>query len=262
MAALQPLSDPTAVFGRRVIATLVDGAVVFVPTIAATSAQFEYLTVDRLGGMDPQKYCDQYMQEHHGVCVNTSEINDRVYFNDGGMTGGGLVFWGLGFLLLVVVQGFTGWTVGKLLTGIRVVRADGRPPGFGRALVRWLLWIVDGQPCGVPLVGFITGLTTTGHRRVGDMVAKTFVVRASAAGAPVSVPGLTAPPPTQVSYATAPWSGPGAASPPGGSPLAAADPTGPQWDPARNTYIQWDPTQGRWLQWDEAARAWSPIPHQ
>lgn len=262
MAALQPISDPTAVFGRRVVATLIDGVVVFVPTIAAVTAQFEYLSVDQLGGVDPQQYCDQYTQQQQGLCVNTSEVNDRVYFSDGGMAGGGMVFWGLGFLLLVVVQGFTGWTIGKLLTGIRVVRADGRPPGFGKALVRWLLWLVDGQPLGLPLVGFITGLTTTGHRRVGDMVAKTFVVRASAAGAPVSVPGLTTAP---VAYGSAPWSGPGPSSPPGTlppstSPPSSADPGGPQWDSARNTYIQWDPMQSRWLQWDEAARTWSPIP--
>jgi len=251
MAALQPVSDPTAVFGRRVVATLVDGAVVFVPTVAVVSAQFEYLSVSQLGGMDPQRYCDQYMREQQGVCVSTAEINDRVYFNDGGYAGGGLVFWGLGFLLLVVLQGLTGWTIGKLLTGIRVVRDDGRPPGIGKALVRWLLWVVDGQPCGVPLVGFITGLTTTGHRRVGDMVAKTFVVRASAAGTPVSVPGLSAPPPVPDSSPIGPWTGP-----------SPADAAGPQWDAARNTYVQWDPAQSRWLQWDEAARTWSPIPDQ
>lgn len=269
MAAPQLVSDPTAVFGRRVVATLVDGAIVFVPTVAAVTAQFEYLTLDQLGGVDPQQYCDDYMQQRQGVCVNTAEVNDRVYFNDGGMTGGGLVFWGLGFLLLVVLQGITGWSIGKLLTGIRVVRADGRPPGIGKALVRWLLWVVDGQPCGLPLVGFITGLTTTGHRRVGDMVAKTFVVRASAAGTPVSVPGLTAPPPSPVvTYANAPWTGPGPSSPspslspPSAPTPTAADPAGPQWDAARNTYIQWDPSQSRWLQWDEVARTWSPIPDQ
>lgn len=260
MAVPQPVSDPTAVFGRRVVATLIDGVVVLGPTIAAVSAQFEYLTVDQLAGEDPQEYCDRFMDQGQGLCLNTAEVNDRVYLNDGSMAEGGLVFWGLGFLLLVVVQGLTGWTIGKLLTGIRVVRADGRPPGIGKALVRWVLWVVDGQPCGLPLVGFITGLTTTGHRRVGDMVAKTFVVRASAAGAPVSVPGLTAPPPSPVAYASAPWSGPGLSSPPGGSPPTATDAAGPQWDAARNTYIQWDPTQSRWLQWDEAARTWSPIP--
>lgn len=262
MAVALTTSDPTAVFGRRVVATLIDGAVVFVPTIAAVSAQFEYLTVDQLGGVDPQQYCDDYMRQNQGVCVSTTDVNDRVYFNDGGMTGGGLVFWGLGFLLLVVLQGITGWTIGKLLTGIRVVRADGRPPGIGKALVRWLLWVVDGQPCGLPLVGFITGLTTTGHRRVGDMVAKTFVVRASAAGAPVSVPGLTSPPPTPVTYASAPWAGPGPSSPPPSPAPTGTDPAGPQWDAARNTYIQWDPSQSRWLQWDEAAHTWSPIPDQ
>ena len=36
--------------------------------------------------------------------------------------------------------------------------------GFVPNLVRWLLWIVDSAPWCLPLVGFITGLTTVGHR--------------------------------------------------------------------------------------------------
>ena len=142
--------------------------------------------------------------------------------------------------------------------------------------MRWLLWIADGFPYFLPLVGFIVGLTTVGHRRVGDMVAKTFVVRSSAVGAPIVVPGLTAPaPPT--TYADAgtwgseapPWTATGAPADPAASGWAApgaASPTpsadGPQWDAARNTYIQWDPAQSRWLQWDESERTWSVIPGQ
>jgi uncharacterized RDD family membrane protein YckC len=153
-------------------------------------------------------------------------------------------------VLLIVLQAFTGFTPGKLITGVRTVREDGRPPGFGKALVRWLLWIVDGFPYFLPLVGFIVGGTTVGHRRVGDMVAKTFVVRAAAAGSPVIVPGLTAPP------APTGWGAPSA-------PVPASPPTDrPQWDEGRGTYIQWDPAQQSWMQWSEATRTWSPIPGQ
>jgi len=35
-------------------------------------------------------------------------------------------------------------TVGKLATGVRVVQADGTRPGIGPALVRSVVWIVDG----------------------------------------------------------------------------------------------------------------------
>jgi hypothetical protein len=161
------------------------------------------------------------------------------------------------------------------VTGIRTVRDDGRPPGLLKALVRWLLWIVDGFPYVLPLVGFITALTTVGHRRVGDMAAGTYVVRSSAAGSPVVVPGLTAPPPPAGYAPGVPWATttppPPAASwgaaPPGpGTPVpgpaAPAAPPGPQWDEARGTYIQWDPAQGAWLQWDEGPRTWIRIPGQ
>lgn len=255
-----PAGDPTAVFGRRVVASLIDGVLVIGPAVATATAEFEYLPVDALG-MDPQVFCDRYIAEQDGFCANTADIDDRVYFSDGSFVSSGLVFWGLGLLLLVVLQGLTGWTVGKLITGIRTVKEDGTPPGLVKSFLRWLLWVVDGQPCGLPLVGFITGLTTTGHRRVGDMAAKTFVVRASVAGAPVSVPGLTSPPTAPVAaYGTPSAWGAAADTGPAAGPAAGA--TGPQWDPQRGTYIQWDPAQRRWLQWDEATRAWTTIPGQ
>jgi uncharacterized RDD family membrane protein YckC len=230
-----------------------------------------------------------------GFCADFSDVDDRVYFADDLAPGATLAFWGLSFGMLVVLQGLTGWTIGKLLTGIRVVRDDGRPPGLLKALVRWLLWVLDGFPYIVPLVGFITALTTVGHRRVGDMAAGTYVVRSSAAGSPVVVPGLTAPPPPAgyapgVPWATttppaqpsdagwgspsAPstsWGAPGSPTPPSPTPPApsatppaspAAAAPGPQWDEARGTYIQWDPAQGAWLQWDESGRAWTRIPGQ
>src|SRR3546814_1986520 len=74
--------------------------------------------------------------------------------------------------MLVVLQGLTGWTIGKLITGLRVVGEDGRAPGLGKALLRWVLWVLDGFPYVLPLVGGIVALTTVGHRRVGDMAAK------------------------------------------------------------------------------------------
>ena len=43
-------------------------------------------------------------------------------------------------------------------------------------MVRWLLLVVDAFFCF--LVGLITALATTGHQRVGDLVAKTYVVSA------------------------------------------------------------------------------------
>lgn len=265
MVASLHATDPTAVMGRRVVAALIDAALILVPTFVLATASFEYLDVDQLD-RSPEQYCVDYRDQVGGFCQSLADVNDRVYFSEGTGAAGPALYWGSTILLLVVVQGLTGWTIGKLITGVRTVREDGQVPGIGKAFVRWLLWIVDAFPYFVPLLGFIVALTTQGHRRVGDMAAKTFVVRRSAAGAPVVVPGLIGPSSGQLAYSTADaWAGtvaPTAAPSGPTSPAAPAAPSAPQWDAARGTYIQWDPIQGRWLQWDEATRSWSSIPGQ
>ena len=245
-------ADPTAVIGRRVVATLIDGALVIGPTIALATSQMEYITRERVGSRFDD-YCDLYTERFNGTCV---QIGDRAYFSDTTANPGGLGFFGLSIILLVVLQGLTGWTVGKLLTGLRTVKEDGSPPGIGRAFARWILLLIDGLPC-IPLVGFICALSTQGHRRVGDMAAKTFVVRSRAAGQPILVPGLTTAPGAPGGHGDpGAWGAP-PVGPPGAGPTAAP---APQWDAARGTYIQWDAAQSQWLQWDEATRTWSAIP--
>ena len=51
-----------------------------------------------------------------------------------------------GLALLGLLPGLTGWTPGKLITGLRVVRADRERAGMGRSLARPFLWIADGFP--------------------------------------------------------------------------------------------------------------------
>jgi hypothetical protein len=138
--------------------------------------------------------CDVVKQ---GTNVSTCvEVGDTVYYADSG--GAVAKIWvppiAVFILNNMVLAGIAGGSIGKLAFGLRVVKKDtGKIAGVGPNIVRSLLWIVDGQPCGIPLVGLITGLTTKGHRRVGDMAAGTLVLRASAVGVPPVVPGLTAP---------------------------------------------------------------------
>ncbi len=240
---MPPNADPTAVFGPRVGAAVIDAVVVAGPYFAYTWSQVEYRDISDTG-FTGSEYCDRYTDQIGGFCVN---VDDTAYYTDDAGGPESLMVFGLAILLYVVLQGLTGWTIGKRLVGIRTVRADGRPPGIGKALLRWVLWLVDGLPF-FGLVGFITGLTTVGHRRVGDMAAGTYVVRADAAGSPVVVPdAVTAAPP----YTPAP-------PPPPAFPAPTAK-EGPQWDEARGTYIQWDPAQAAWVQWDDATKVWIPI---
>jgi uncharacterized RDD family membrane protein YckC len=100
----------------------------------------------------------------------------------------------------VIVQGATGASIGKHIMRLRVVNGDGSAHGILKALGRWAMLIVDNQPCGIPIVGFVCALSSRGHRRVGDMVLGTYVVDRAAAGRPVHAadrgpgPGYGAPP--------------------------------------------------------------------
>lgn len=70
----------------------------------------------------------------------------------------------------------SGRTLGKRVTGLRVLRIDGSPVDFRSSAVRNLLRIVDG-----PLTGYIAGaisvLATSKNQRLGDLAAGTVVVR-------------------------------------------------------------------------------------
>jgi uncharacterized RDD family membrane protein YckC len=245
-------SDPTAVMGRRIAATFIDGLIVFIPTGIITYSSFDTLTrAERLdlpsSVSDAESFCDRYTDLHSedsGFCFTTGQT---VHYSDGDWIGAfSLSLYGLAIFLHVILQAITGWTPGKAMVGLRVVQEDGRKAVFWRVLVRWLLWIVDGLPFA-GLVAFITGLTTTGHRRVGDMVAKTYVVPKEYVGRPVAVRGVI------TAYASTGGAWVGAHPPPTARP-------GPQWDESRGTYIQWDPEAKDWMQWDETAQRWEPIP--
>ena len=76
----------------------------------------------------------------------------------------------------VLMEGYLGQTVGKMLLGIKVIREDdGGVPGVKAAAIRTVLRIVDGLFSY--LVGFIAVLASAKNQRLGDMAAHTLVVR-------------------------------------------------------------------------------------
>jgi uncharacterized RDD family membrane protein YckC len=79
----------------------------------------------------------------------------------------------------VVMEATSGGTLGKKAMGIRVVTADGGKISWGAAIIRNLLRIVDGL--FFYLVGAIVVWVSKSKQRLGDMAAKTLVVRGGAA---------------------------------------------------------------------------------
>ena len=78
-------------------------------------------------------------------------------------------------LNLGVIPGFTGLTLGKWATGLRIERNDGGPVGIGRALLRQFV----GYPLSFALlgIGFIIAAVSVHGRGLHDMIAGTIVVR-------------------------------------------------------------------------------------
>ncbi|HTI24998.1 MAG TPA: RDD family protein [Kutzneria sp.] len=72
-----------------------------------------------------------------------------------------------------------GRTPAMRLLGLRIVTEWGGTPTLGMYAVRWLLMVVDGFAFG--LAGLLVMLFSPRHQRVGDLVARTLVVRVTAA---------------------------------------------------------------------------------
>jgi uncharacterized RDD family membrane protein YckC len=111
-------------------------------------------------------------------------------------TGGSVVFIVVGlFVDVMVIFGYPaileaawrGRTVGKAAFGLRVLTKEGAPIRFRHAVIRSLLFLVDGFLIG-PAIGVLCLLATRDTVRLGDLVAGTVVIRErSGAGAPAPV---------------------------------------------------------------------------
>jgi uncharacterized RDD family membrane protein YckC len=80
-----------------------------------------------------------------------------------------------------------GRTLGKMTLGLRVVRDDGGPIGFRQALVRGLAGLFLEKPGITVALGMITIGVSKSSKRVGDMMAGTFVVNERTGSAPTLV---------------------------------------------------------------------------
>jgi uncharacterized RDD family membrane protein YckC len=137
------------VTGRRILAIIVDGIIVGLPT----GLMAALLGVVSSGGGE----VSASLEGVAGLFV--ALISVALYFG-----------------YYVLMEGYLGQTLGKMLLGIKVVKEDdGGVPGVKAAAIRTVLRIVDGLFSY--LVGFIAVLASAKNQRLGDMAAHTLVVR-------------------------------------------------------------------------------------
>ncbi len=133
------------VTGRRILAIIVDGLVLSIPFMLISSL---FRTTPAGGG---------------NVSTSGSVLAALIGF---------VIF----LLYFILLEGYLGQTVGKMLLGIKVIREDTDDvPGLGAAAVRNVLRIIDGL--FAYLVGFVAILASAKRQRLGDMAAHTLVVR-------------------------------------------------------------------------------------
>jgi hypothetical protein len=163
--------------GRRIVAALVDG---FVVLVVASFVYFggswdQYHRVPVPDGSSANSVCDS-LDLGFPSCWT---VGNKVYATTSGAVSFGPLLLVTGLAMFVLLQGLSGVTFGKLFTGLRVVGPDGRSPGLVRALLRTVLLAVDAFPYVVPFLGWLIAVSNARHRRLGDLVASTVVVRRS-----------------------------------------------------------------------------------
>ena len=80
-------------------------------------------------------------------------------------------------LLLTLPEWLFGTTPGKAMFGIRVTTERGRRASFVRVFLREILFLFDAVFFGV--VGFVCMSMTEQRQRLGDMIARTVVIRST-----------------------------------------------------------------------------------
>ncbi|MEC7403007.1 MAG: RDD family protein [Actinomycetota bacterium] len=213
------MSDPTAVVGRRIGAFLIDGLIGVTLIFAFALATF---TNTELGdSLTAELQCEVINEFSNDLCI---QAGTTVYVGTENEAAIITLIW-LAWVLIstMILPGITGWSPGKLLTGIRVVKADTfEKAGLGANILRGVLWVVDAFPYFAPIVGGAL-LASKDRRRVGDRAANTLVVRADSVGrSPVQTPSAVIAPPTGA--ATQPTTPPPPTGPPVNNLVTASPP--------------------------------------
>ena len=158
-------ADPPGPVRRRLVALLVDLALVAVPIAAVAASQAQVVVGDPADPLAP----------------------DRSWVTVGGTayrwTAGGLWLTGVAGLLSALIvlalipANSSGWTPGLRLVRLRVITTAGTRAQLHHHLVRTVVGLVDLLPFVVPgLLGWYLARRSPLHQRLGDRLARTVVV--------------------------------------------------------------------------------------
>ena len=247
------LTDPTAVVARRGGAWFIDGVLCGLAAAVPALLLADAYELNRPGdGLDVERHGQDV-----AVFVRDTVIvlrQSEVAITLGAFALAVLVF-------LVLLPGRRGWSPGYLAADVRLVKRDGERAGIFRALVRTLAWVIDGIPWPLPLVAYVSAVSTRRHQRVGDLLARTYVVDKRTVGRPVDqrldadddlapiVEPVTEPEGAVMAEPEPESTRPG---PPDGVPVDE-----PIWDRRNKRYVLWHSRSGRWLAHTDAG--WAPF---
>ena len=172
-------SNPKAVLVRRAVAWSIDAflILILISVVVITTAE----RYDAPSSLSEKEICSQLSD----ASDNCLQVLDEVLVFDLGVKSP--IFWIPFFGLVVnfvVLTGFMGFSIGKLLMGIRVIsREDRKFPGLTAAVGRTLPWIVvTAIPqigLGLLLVEIALVISSSENRRLGDRIAGTLVISRS-----------------------------------------------------------------------------------
>lgn len=151
--------------GRRAGGYLIDFAIIWAPSVLLFLTRAHRAPVGTADVYGGNNYI-RFALGHSELYVVGSDVE--------------LIAGVLGIMTLVIcvlIPTLTGASPGMRAVGLKVVGEDGGAVRAGRHLVRTLLWAIDGFPYVLPGVAFLTAATSSRGQRVGDMVARTRVVR-------------------------------------------------------------------------------------
>lgn len=101
------------------------------------------------------------------------KVSENTYQVHGVLASFPFVFW---FIYFVVIESILKGSIGNKIMGLRILSIDGKPLRFTQVLKRRICDILDIW-CFLGLIGFILIKNTTNNQRLGDLWAKTIVVK-------------------------------------------------------------------------------------